>query len=101
MDNNPGVEVPDYVDCPCCVLEVYDRDTAANVHGPRCENLTPAPTSVTAEPSTAISANSSDQRSVEVLAFDDRGWKATSGEGVALAALGLFAALTFFPICSK
>lgn len=39
LDTNPGDDLPDYVDCPCCVLEVYDRESAANEDGPRCKSL--------------------------------------------------------------
>lgn len=27
----------DYVDCPCCVLDVYPGSVAINEDGPRCE----------------------------------------------------------------
>lgn len=37
---------------------------------------------------------------MEVRSFDDNGWKATSGEGVAFAVARLFDALAFFPTCS-
>ena len=36
LENNNG-SYPDYPDCPCCVLETYPADEAANLAGPRCE----------------------------------------------------------------
>lgn len=36
LENNNGSK-PDYPDCPCCVLETYPADEAANLVGPRCE----------------------------------------------------------------
>lgn len=37
MELNPDVEIPPYVDCPCCVLAVYKKIFAANEDGARCE----------------------------------------------------------------
>eukprot|EP00752_Nemacystus_decipiens_P004637 g4231.t1 len=95
LENNNGSN-PDYPDCPCCVLETYPADEAANLDGPRCENVSPAPTMVTTQP-----VAGDVQRSFESLGFDDTSWEINPGEAAALAALGLLAALTFFPICSK
>jgi len=31
--------IPEYPDCPCCVLDIYPNDeAAANLDGPRCES---------------------------------------------------------------
>ena len=56
----------------------------------------PAPTMMTTQP-----VAGDVQRGFESLGFDDAGWEINPGEAAALAALGLLAALTFFPICTK
>lgn len=38
VENNPDEDVPEYPDCPCCVLEVYKLSEAANLNGTRCES---------------------------------------------------------------
>ncbi|CAN0234527.1 unnamed protein product, partial [Ectocarpus fasciculatus] len=35
QDKNPGEELPDLVDCPCCVLGTYSEDVAFNEDGIR------------------------------------------------------------------
>ncbi|CAM9228968.1 unnamed protein product [Pylaiella littoralis] len=96
VENNPDEDVPEYPDCPCCVLEVYKLSEAANLNGTRCENVTPPPVALTEAPSTG-----GGQQGIEILAFDDAGWGMHGGEVAALAGLGLLTALTFFPFCSK
>lgn len=55
-------------------------------------NATPAPTT------TALGTGT---RGIETLSFEDNALNLSGGEGVALAALGLFGALTFMPFCAK
>lgn len=33
------VQLPGYVQCPCCVLEVYDKPFAQDEDGPFCKSL--------------------------------------------------------------
>ncbi|CBN78561.1 hypothetical protein Esi_0129_0070 [Ectocarpus siliculosus] len=35
QDKNPGEDLPDLVDCPCCVVDVYKEDTAISEDGVR------------------------------------------------------------------
>lgn len=101
---------------PCFVLEVFNQGQSCclratyfqSVFGPALaatpaprilfegENVSPAPTTATLQPMAGDV-----QRSFETLGFDDANWEINPGEAAALAALGLLAALTFFPICSK
>lgn len=43
---NPGEDPPDYVDCPCCVLDVYETQEAVNEEGERCKRQEPQHVSV-------------------------------------------------------
>lgn len=33
---NPEEELPPHVDCPCCVLDIYEKTNATNEDGARC-----------------------------------------------------------------
>lgn len=37
QESNSGEDLPAYVDCPCCVLDVYEETSAHDEDGPRCE----------------------------------------------------------------
>lgn len=36
-DSFPDQDLPEYPDCPCCVLAIYEKDVAENEAGLRCE----------------------------------------------------------------
>ncbi|CAM9229043.1 unnamed protein product, partial [Pylaiella littoralis] len=117
---HPGEDLPDLVDCPCCVVEVYGERVAVNEDGERLhacvaipplfhqpnptqpnptaqgENATPSPAS-TAAPSTADPVDTSLAGN---LFFEDEPLRISSGGlDAGLIALGLLAVLTFFPVC--
>ncbi|CAM9251216.1 unnamed protein product [Ectocarpus sp. 6 AP-2014] len=112
QDKNPGEDLPDLVDCPCCVLDVYKEDTAISEDGVRCESgptharfnvlqrdsFTPAPVAITSEPSTVVplAITRTD------LLFEDKPLNLGGGSlDAGVVALGLLALLTFFPVCVK
>ncbi|CAN0254344.1 unnamed protein product, partial [Ectocarpus sp. 8 AP-2014] len=39
VEQHPDEDLPDYPDCPCCVLDIYEQD-AFNLDGQRCESIT-------------------------------------------------------------
>ncbi|CAN0236433.1 unnamed protein product, partial [Ectocarpus fasciculatus] len=39
VEKHPDEDLPDFPDCPCCVLEFYEQDAAFNLDGPRCESI--------------------------------------------------------------
>ncbi|CAM9930386.1 unnamed protein product, partial [Ectocarpus sp. 12 AP-2014] len=97
VEKHPDEDLPDYPDCPCCVLDIYEQD-AFNLDGQRCVSASPAPSTPAL---TEIPVGEIAPRSFDDLSFDDGGWEMNAGEVAALSALGLLATLTFFPFCSK
>ncbi|CAM9137582.1 unnamed protein product, partial [Ectocarpus sp. 12 AP-2014] len=120
QEKNPGEDLPDLVDCPCCVLDVYKEDTAINEDGvrlppPPCslavpatdpppppqkkgEWMTPAPVASTSEPSTVVPLTITRTD----LLFEDKPLNLGGGSlDAGVVALGLLALLTFFPVCVK
>ncbi|CAN0123107.1 unnamed protein product, partial [Ectocarpus sp. 4 AP-2014] len=97
VEKHPDEDLPDYPDCPCCVLDIYEQD-AFNLDGQRCVSASPAPSTPAL---TEIPVGEVTPRGFDDLSFDDGGWEMNAREVAALSALGLLAALTFFPFCSK
>ncbi|CAM9521568.1 unnamed protein product, partial [Scytosiphon promiscuus] len=89
QEMNADESLPEYPDCPCCILDFYDEVEVVNLDGPRCESVSPAP------------IEDVGTRGFDAMDFNDAGWEMNAGEAAALTALGLLAALTFFPFCSK
>ncbi|CAB1097604.1 unnamed protein product [Ectocarpus sp. CCAP 1310/34] len=81
--NDDDVDMPDYPECPCCVMDEYDRSAD------RCVGATPSP------------AQGTGTEALETYSFEDKPLDMSGGEGFAVAALALFGLLTFLPLCTK
>ncbi|CAM9229122.1 unnamed protein product [Pylaiella littoralis] len=76
-------DIPDYINCPCCVFDTYGESTAADEGGSICDDVESGPDGL------------------ETLNFEDKRLSLAGPEGVAIVALGALGLLTFLPSCVK